>query len=363
MAGVAGIQDALRRIWASGIVGDQEAIQTRTYNLVVFVSDQATAAATGQHIVELTAERPGRVIFVDVEPGEEDRVDVWVSATHHAVGGRQVYGELITLAVQGELRHEIHSTVVALLAPDLPVYLWWTGVLDVQDHLFLELCEMVDRILLDTASCAEGIGTLEDLAGLPSRLLVSDLSWARLTPWRRAVAAVWDVPILREPLRHIRSLDIHYIATGDRQNSERALLLAGWLGARLGWELVEAGIGPTGGYTTTWRQGDWQGKVEVVESMISSLPAGEIAGIFVQAGDHPPFTMLSLVAMPDLGCIECRYNTAMSHKAQVIHRFEPVSTAAALAEELDLGYDPVYRDALTHTAGIVRLSRTQSGKA
>jgi glucose-6-phosphate dehydrogenase assembly protein OpcA len=351
---VAVIRDELRKMWASEALAHEGVIRASTHNLIVFVSDQATAAETTERIVELTAERPGRVIVVDVEPGESEQVEAWVSTYCRMVGKRQICGELITLAVRGELRQEMHGTIAALLVPDLPVYLWWTGALDVKDHLFLELCDVVDRVLVDTAECTREIGGLVELAELSSALHLSDLNWARLTPWRRALAALWDAPELRHPLNHIRALDVHYVAGGDLQNSERGLLLVGWLAHQLGWSLKEARVGPTGGRVTTWRKGQWEGKLEMVETRNPSVPAGEIAGIYIQAGAHPPYAMPHLTAMPEAGCIEVH----VAEGARTMHRYEPVSTASALAEELDLGYDPGYRNALHTAAEIVKLSRS-----
>ncbi len=71
-------------------------------------------------------------------------------------------------------------------------------------------------------------GNLErGLARLPrlfERLVVSDIAWARILPWREAVAALW--PDVADASR--------IQVSGPRAD---ALLLALWLGSRLGREI------------------------------------------------------------------------------------------------------------------------------
>ena len=60
---------------------------------------------------------------------------------------------------------------------------------------------------------------------------VSDLSWTRLTPWRRLIAQFFDSPSLQPYLDRLTAVDIEH----DAGSAAQALLLAGWLAARLGW--------------------------------------------------------------------------------------------------------------------------------
>src|SRR5207247_6160925 len=106
---------------------------------------------------------------------------------------------------------------------------------------------------------------------MPESYRLGDLNWARLTPWRQFVAHLWDAGTLQDSLRQIRSLDIHYVAPSDQQDSARALLMLGWISDALGWELIEAQTGPTGGFITRWRKEDWEGKAEILPSKLASV--------------------------------------------------------------------------------------------
>jgi glucose-6-phosphate dehydrogenase assembly protein OpcA len=356
-ASIERIRQELDAMWASQAAAEEPVIRACTHNLIVFVANEETAASTTQRVIDLTLDRPGRVILIDVEPGREDRVQAWVTTYCRAAGKKQICGELITLAVWGSMREDIHSTVISLLAPDLPVYLWWTCELQPDDHLFANLVKSTDRVLVDSGMFGPLAKGLEIVAGLGEDLCVGDLNWARLTPWRRALAQLWDNRSIRSSLDQIRSLDIHHVAAGDFQDSERALLLAGWLADTLQWELVNARRGVTGGYITEWRKGDWQGKVEIVESNQPGVERGEITGIYLQAGQKPPFVMSRLTLMPDAASLEVRFNEATPNPHRLIRRFDPVTTGRALAEELDLGYDPVYYRAAQQTSKMLAACR------
>src|SRR5687768_2701687 len=95
------IRGQLRALWASQSMNGEAIIRASTHNLIVFVADHKAAEETTQRIIELTSDRPGRVILIDVEPGDEDRVDAWVTTYCRPAGKKQICGELITLAVRG----------------------------------------------------------------------------------------------------------------------------------------------------------------------------------------------------------------------------------------------------------------------
>ena len=83
------------------------------------------------------------------------------------------------------------------------------------------------------------------------------------------------------------------------------------------------------------------------------LPPGEISGVFVQAGDEPPFVMPRVQFVPERGCVELRLNDASPTALRSDHPFVPVSTSTALVAQLDLKYDPIYQRALQRAAEIV----------
>src|SRR5688572_19075342 len=282
------IRRELRNLWASEAMNDEAVIRASTHNLIVFVADHAAAEETTRRIVELTADRPGRVILIDVEPGDESRVKAWVTTYCRTFGKKQICGELITLAVRGTLREEIHSTVVSLLAPDLPVFLWWTCDLDPANHLFERLSRNADRVVVDSTLLGGAAQGLRDITSLPESLHIGDLNWARLTPWRRALAQLWDLQSMQQKLQGLHALEIEYSSEGSWENSEHALLLAGWLAQMLEWKFDSSNTDETDSCTIAWHKGKKSGTLTLRARKDASVPVGEITHITIESGDHQP---------------------------------------------------------------------------
>jgi len=226
------------------------------------------------------------------------------------------------------------------------------------DHLFDALIGEVDQLIVDSDAYTNQIDGLLGLNQF-AESRPGDLAWERLLPWRRHLAQVWDNAEVRESLDYIRTLDVMVNASGDFMNTGRALLLVGWLADRLGWQFESVAKGPTGGYTIYWQQGLWSGKVEVCECSYNSLPLGEIACVFIQAGDKPPFVMPRVELSLDGRCFDCRTNDASPSALRYHIDYHPVGAAAALTRLLDRPGDPLYRGALNNVSTILTMAESQ----
>jgi len=139
-----------------------------------------------------------------------------------------------------------------LLRPDLPVYLWWVGDPPDNDTLFNNLIELSNRVIVDSTTFfnpEQDIRTLARLLQGTPDCALSDLNWGRITPWRELIAQFFDVLEYRPYLSGLTSIEIEHAAAplamptrtalGEvSPNPVCALLLAGWLKARLGWSVV-----------------------------------------------------------------------------------------------------------------------------
>lgn len=353
---VTAIRKELHELWTSETLSDKTlTIKAQTHNLIVYVHDQSQLNALTERIIQLTSIRPGRVIVL-FRSDEAGTISAWVSAYCRQVNQKQVCGELIMLQVGDAVRNGVHTDVIGLLAPDLPVFLLWMGVPDDDDSLFQHLAEEAERILFDTEEMNAEETVLPRLAQLSERYRIGDLNWVRLDIWRRLLVQIWGAPEVRDRLNELQSLDIHFNTSSDFSNSARAFLLTGWLASCLDWTLVRAVPGKTGGYSTTWHRYDefgWEGKVELVESKHASLETGELVGIFIQAGLEPPFVMPRAQLDDKRNVVELRIDDGSPTSARREMPFRPVSAAHALAQELDLGYDPLYTKALKVAAHLV----------
>lgn len=356
---VTAIRQELHELWKSESLNDKTTtIKAQTHNLVVYVDDESQLDRLTERIIQLTSVRPGRVIVL-FRAEVDDELNAWVTAYCRQVASKQVCGELIMLQVGDALKSGVHSDVIGLLAPDLPVFLYWMAVPDEHDALFKYLAAEADRILVDTHYMGDEARIFPLLAELSKRYAISDLNWSRLGLWRRLLAQIWGAHEVKERLDELQSLDIHFNTSEDLKNSARALLVAGWLASCLDWSLVRAVTGRKGGYTTAWHRFDefgWDGKVELVESKHADLSPGELVGIFIQAGNEPPYIMPRIQLEADKGLVELRIDDASLSAARRQMVFRPVTTADALAEELDLSYDPMYTKALMIAADIVKMA-------
>jgi Glucose-6-phosphate dehydrogenase subunit len=85
----------------------------------------------------------------------------------------------------------------------------------------VQLVEMVDRLVVDSAEWPDVHDAYADLAGSFDRVAVSDIAWRRTLPWRTELAKAW--PELPREL------------AGP---SAEAALVAAWLRSRAGVEVA-----------------------------------------------------------------------------------------------------------------------------
>jgi glucose-6-phosphate dehydrogenase assembly protein OpcA len=259
--------------------------------------------------------------------------------------------------------------------PDVPVMLWWPRGEPSDDPRYLKFADIVDRVIVDSATFATPEAGLARMAALlnpdPSTgsgvaagrgdhaggssgvgMTISDLSWSRLTPWRELAAQFFDAPALIPHLAEITRVTVDYEthagATADRS---QALLLVGWLAARLGWRT--AGQPSQQPDSTTLHLASAAGEPIAVE-LRPAAPADDaldrLAALmiecrrarFVIARDHTP------------DCAVARSEIEGMQPIQRKVRLERLDEAELIGEELRLlGHDRTYEAVLKVTAGLI----------
>ena len=230
--------EGLREKAADAAPAEGAALGTRTsvLTLVAYALDATAAQRVGETIANLPEYHPSRAIVVLAEPSDaEPAIDARLSAHCHIAPGLegQVCFEEVELSVKGRAARHLHSVVLPLLVPDLPVFSWWSGDLPGDLHLLNDVLDASDRFIVDSARFSDAQGGIPCLASLAqdSATAVSDLSWTRLNSWRQLVAGFFDGPDLRPYLDSLTAVHLEH-ATGSPAES---LLMTGWLAARLGW--------------------------------------------------------------------------------------------------------------------------------
>jgi glucose-6-phosphate dehydrogenase assembly protein OpcA len=251
-ADVAGIEAGLAAMWRSAsdpASGKSLATRASALTLLVYVDCEEAAHEVSNLIAEVTLQNPCRSVVMVVNPqGSPPGLMASISAHCHMAseGEKQICSEQITLHARGETGPELVSVVLPLTISGLPIYLWWrAGNFDMADY-FDQVLRVTQHAIVDSARFADAAADLRALAAWrekqSGRIRLSDLNWARITPWREVVAQCFDSLDRRPYLYRIREVRIEYEMESARLNAQRtqSLLLAAWLATRLGWEFQRA---------------------------------------------------------------------------------------------------------------------------
>ncbi len=272
------VEDELALLWRISADnmrrGQNTDVRTSILNLVICAPDIESAQRASAILRELSSTHLARVnvLILDRSEATPTAVSTWVTLRCFSVFSdlmRHCFEQTTVLATGAAVR-SIANILQPLLKPDLPVYLWWIGDPPDNDTMFSRLVELSNRVIVDSTSFynpEQDIQTLALLSRASPDCALSDLNWGRITPWRQLIAQFFDVMEYRPYLEGVVSIEIEHAAAplaiqtrteqGDvSPNPACALLLAGWLKARLGWSLSAdstRGIHDTASGTYRWQ--------------------------------------------------------------------------------------------------------------
>jgi glucose-6-phosphate dehydrogenase assembly protein OpcA len=348
------IERTLRGLWREMEDAGTEVTQVRMLNLIVYLPESPSPEVRSA-IGTVALQHPGRTIILleDVGPPHAEATIVCRVGDH----ARHACGEQITLyGAQGG--HALHSLAVALVQAGLPVTLWWHGPVDFENHVFEKLLEIADHVILDSRTWPDSLPFLPRLAeaiakqGRNRRL--SDLQWVELTPWRRLIAHAFDVPAAREALPRLDELVIEYGGSG--RLSVAALLLAGWLASRLGWEVGDAPyVHDDTGYVLPLRRHESPGDGGLMVALRRRDTPESICAVEMRTGGERPARFYFDISQDALR-VETHIELAGSSPLVQVSHLQRREPAQLLSEELALNTgDPVYIAAL---ASAIRLGQS-----
>lgn len=255
------VEEELAFLWRMSAdnmrTGQNINVRTSVLNLVICASDIESAQRASVVLRDLSSTHIARVALLILDRSSTTAsLSTWITLRCFSVISdlmRHCFEQMTILATGTAIR-SVANIIQPLLKPDLPVYLWWLGDPPDDDSTFNSLVELSSRVIVDSTSFfnpEQDIQTLAAILQTTPDCALSDLNWGRLTPWRQLVVQFFDVPDYRPYLAGIDSIEIEHAAEplaipmrneqGDvSPNPPRALLLAGWLKARLGWILSES---------------------------------------------------------------------------------------------------------------------------
>ncbi|HZR44183.1 MAG TPA: glucose-6-phosphate dehydrogenase assembly protein OpcA [Ktedonobacteraceae bacterium] len=231
-------------------------VRTSVLNLIICAFDTETARKASALLREVASTHIGRVtiLIFDTNSSTSNAVTSWVTLRSFPIISdiMRHHFEQITVQATGSAIRSAANIVQPLLKPDLPVYLWWLGDPPDDETIFHNLINISNRIIVDSSTFfkpEEGISKLSTILQASPNSALSDLNWARVTPWRELIAQFFDASDYRPYLQGVDEIEIEHAvnpssrptltAQGDTTpNPTRALLLAAWLKTRLSWKLT-----------------------------------------------------------------------------------------------------------------------------
>ncbi|HEY8304697.1 MAG TPA: glucose-6-phosphate dehydrogenase assembly protein OpcA [Solirubrobacteraceae bacterium] len=203
----------------------------RALNMIVFVESRYSGEIANR-LAGVGRYHASRLVVLSYEP-TRTRLDaraVVSSEGEPAEGELGLLRETVTVEIGERHLDDLATIVDPLVVTDLTTLLWSPhGHPKAVDGL-LALAQTVLVDSLDEPSWREAIGRACELRG---RAYVVDLAWLRGTPWRERVAAAFDTPAKRAELQRIETVAVRH----HPDSTVAAILLVGWLGSRLGWEM------------------------------------------------------------------------------------------------------------------------------
>ena len=263
------VADALRELLAERHAAVDAFVPARVLNLVVVVDADAREELEDR-LDRVGRYHPSRTIVLVVEEGRT-AIDARASvgSADEAKAGELVLGrERVSLDVGERHLDVLDSLVDPLVVTDLATVVWAPGR---HTEAVDSLTRLAQVVLVDSVEEPEPAAALSRASELEEHSYVVDLAWLRGTPWRERIAATFDPVPWREELGAIDCVEVRH-----RPDSEAsALLVLGWLCARLGWEPAQFPESD-GGRRVQARSGSDGGEVEL---RLEPAPDQEVPGL------------------------------------------------------------------------------------
>ena len=338
--------------------GESLAIRTSLANMVVLAEDDETAAQASRVIEDLAAHHPSRALIVIARPSEdESRIDTSLAAHCHLAPGldQHVCCEEVTLHVSGRAAFHLHSIIVPLLIPDLPVVVWWTGPLPAESHLIEELCGLADHFVVDSSRFTDlgDLSRMREVAALHD-CAIGDLNYERLRSWRDLVERHTGAGGLGEWISSVKSAEIRFRQQA-KQTPAQAILFLAWLAVHCGWELDSATAG--GSNRLTLRQDKREIPVYLEPVKYEGVDRGWLVSIKLAFERDGEVALLSVSRTGDPLLIIVRTELPDGVREEHV-RIEACDSQTVLMHQLDTApHDPEFVRLLIAAAPLIQAAR------
>jgi glucose-6-phosphate dehydrogenase assembly protein OpcA len=339
--------------------------RARVLNFVAYT--RAGAAIDGEQALDVVervvATHPFRTILIVADEGAgAPNISAVVRALSlEGTDGRKIVHEQVRIDANGPVSDGLPSVVLPLLLPDLPTFLWWPGDVPVDHAFWPRMIAACDHVIVDTSAFSVPLTSIvlyaDFIRASKKYQTFGDLAWTQLADWRGLISQFFDNPLCAACIDRIASVNIEFsgrneseAAEGQRANPGVALLLAGWLGSRLNWNVetcrAEQGVVR---YELATQNG---GKVELalrprqsngpraaIECVHIDTDMGERGAHFAVERESDKPVARVVASLPDAGAVTRSVSIAAGERSTL------------LARELDQGMrDRPYEEAVAAAA-------------
>lgn len=370
------IHDELNRLWAEiggprhggdapgervadAHFGGGELMRANTLNLIAVADDEDIARMITTTVSHLSDFLPSRTIIFITAPDAPRQstwhVEVRLNEGETKGGGAPIHFETITISVDPKMSGHLASLVSPMLISELPTFLWWPTGDFVGNALFDDIVAIVDRLIVDSARLgndARAVAQMRTLLDDEDDPRLGDFTWIRLEPWRQLIAQFFDPTEVQASLDHISQVNIAYAERRQESGSgfAAALLIVGWLGSRLGWQVIEP-LEPrkAGGWTVPMIARNETGKARDIQIRLTPDPSPDakfsVRSVeLVAVGEHDGVFRIMRTDKDDL--ITSSETSVAPYMSRMVYSRRK-STVEMLGDELqNFGSDPVFEDAI-----------------
>lgn len=336
------------------------ALRTSLLNMVVYAEHEGTGQYASRAIEDLSTHHPSRALIVIARPSEEEsHIEAQLAAHCHMSQALEqtVCCEEVTLNVAGRAAKHLRSIIVPLLVPDLPVYVWWMEGIPDDPHVFLELLEASDHMIVDSGRFADQPGAmlqLHKLAEQVTRPTVGDLNWGRLDAWRELLQQQKHLAEMRHHFSSVKSVEIRY-ARGEGDRSGQAFLYLAWLAGELGWTSSAVSSHGAGKFTLRAEE-DRRVSVFLQPIDYPAIDPGLLVSLKIACQSETARALLTISRTGDPHHLTIR----TEHRGGTTEdnvRIEQDTTSLMLMRELDAPHDAQYNRVLRAAVPLVMAAR------
>jgi glucose-6-phosphate dehydrogenase assembly protein OpcA len=238
----------LRNLWADlGKEQEHGVLRACAMTFIVVANEADDPSLIGETIGRLMHEHPSRAIVVRVTAENGPQLEARVFAQCWMPFGKrqQICCEQIEITASPSSLVDVITVVRGLIVPDLPVVLYSPDPKLCQTPAFQSMLPLASKLIVDSSDSPD-FSPVEYLHRISSPgLRVGDLLWTRMTPWREAVARIFEKPDNVAAAYALENIQMLYTGAED---GPAVVYLAGWFMHVLGAGVhlnVAPGVGPS----------------------------------------------------------------------------------------------------------------------